>query len=158
MSGPGHLGGDGPFECKVAGVGCGRVAAADCLREKVGWILIRQGRVLMTRNHGREHFYFPGGMREPGESDAQALVREIDEELQAAIDEATMAHIVTVQAPGDGDGPDLRMICYTADHRGELVPDHEIAELSWLSYADRDRVSPADQLVFDMLHSAGQLA
>src|SRR6059058_2707345 len=79
--------------------------AADGLREKLAGVLIRHGRVLMTRNQGRDVFYFPGGMREPGESDAQALVREIDEELQAAIDETTMAHVVTVQAPGDGRGP-----------------------------------------------------
>lgn len=65
------------------------MAPADDLREKLAWILIRQGRVLMTRNQGRELFYFPGGMREPGESDAQALVREIDEELQAAINEGS---------------------------------------------------------------------
>jgi 8-oxo-dGTP pyrophosphatase MutT (NUDIX family) len=134
------------------------VAAAERLREKLAWILIRQGRVLMTRNQGRELFYFPGGMREPGESDAQALVREIDEELRAAIDEATMAHVVTVRGRGDGGGPELRMICYTAGHRGELVPDHEIAELAWLGYVDRDCVSPVDELVFDALHSAGQLA
>jgi 8-oxo-dGTP pyrophosphatase MutT (NUDIX family) len=134
------------------------VVAADGLREKLAWVLIRQSRVLMTRNHGRELFYFPGGMREPGESDAQALVREIDEELRAAIDETTMAHVVTVRARGDGGGPGLRMICYTADHRGDLIPDHEIAELAWLGYDGRDRVSLADQLVFDALHSTGQLA
>lgn len=112
----------------------------------------------MTRNQGRNLFYFPGGMREPGESDAQALVREIGEELQTVINEATMAHVVTVQGRGDGGGSDARMICYTAGHRGELVPDHEIAELAWLGYLDRHRVSPVDQLVFDALHSAGQLA
>ncbi|MFD8720594.1 NUDIX domain-containing protein [Streptomyces sp. NPDC059629] len=30
----------------------------------------------------------PGGHREPGESDGETLVREIDEELRAAIDPA----------------------------------------------------------------------
>lgn len=134
------------------------MVAADGLREKLAWVLIRHGRVLVTRNKSRHLFYFPGGMREPGESDAQALVREIDEELQVASDAATMVHFVTVQAPGDGGGTELRMICYTADHSGELVPDHEIAELAWLNYASRDRASPPDQLVFDALHSAGQLA
>ena len=69
-----------------------------------------------------------------------------------------MAHVVTVQGRGDGDGRELRMICYTARHSGELVPGHEIAESAWLGYVDRDRVSPVDQLVFDALHSAGQLA
>lgn len=128
------------------------------LREKLAWVLIQQGRVLVTRNQGRDLFYFPGGMRQPGESDAQALVREIDEELQVTIDEATMAHFVTVQARGDASTAEMRMTCYTAGHRGKLVPDHEIAELAWLAYADRDHVSPPDQLVFDALHAAGQLA
>ncbi len=127
-------------------------------RDKLAWILVRHGRVLMTRNQGRELFYFPGGMREPGESDAQALAREIEEELRALIDVATLVHVVTVEAPGDGGGPQIRMICYTARHAGALVPDHEIAEHAWLSYADRDRTSPPDQLVFDMLHLSGELA
>ena len=52
--------------------------------EKVAWVLVREGQVLVTRNHGRDLFYFPGGHREPGETDAQTLVREIDEELQTA--------------------------------------------------------------------------
>jgi 8-oxo-dGTP diphosphatase len=34
----------------------------------------------------------------------------------------------------------------------------EIAELAWLSYADRDRVCPVDQIIFDHLHHGGQLA
>jgi 8-oxo-dGTP diphosphatase len=134
------------------------VPGARGLREKLAWVLIRQGRVLVTRNQGRDLFYFPGGMREPGESDAQALLREIDEELQVTLDEATMAHLVTVQAQGDASTAEIRMICYTAEHRGELVPDHEIAELAWLAYAERDHVSPPDQLVFDALHATGQLA
>ncbi|MFF1601680.1 NUDIX domain-containing protein [Streptomyces mirabilis] len=43
--------------------------------EKVAWILVRDGRVLVTRSHGRDRFYFPGGHREPGESDGETLVR-----------------------------------------------------------------------------------
>jgi hypothetical protein len=42
------------------------MAAGEGLREKLAWILIRQGHVLMIRNQGRDLFYFPGGMREPG--------------------------------------------------------------------------------------------
>jgi 8-oxo-dGTP diphosphatase len=49
------------------------------------------------------------------------------------------------------------MTCYTADYQGTLTPSSEIDELIWLTYADRDRVSPVDQLIFDHFHENGQL-
>ncbi|MCQ9184843.1 NUDIX domain-containing protein [Streptomyces sp. IBSBF 2953] len=126
--------------------------------EKVAWVLLRDGLVLVTRSHGRDRFYFPGGHREPGESDSETLVREIAEELQAAIDPGSMAHFGTFEV-GEGHpehGP-FRMICYTADHRGELTPAREIAEKAWFRYADRNRVSAVDGMVFDALRQAGRL-
>jgi hypothetical protein len=51
----------------------------------------------------------------------------------------------------------VRMTCYTADYRGTLTASSEVDELIWLTYADRDRVSPVDQLIFDHLHENGQL-
>jgi 8-oxo-dGTP diphosphatase len=126
--------------------------------EKAAWVLVRDGRVLVTRNHGKGLFCFPGGHREPGESDAETLVREIDEELQTAIDLATMVHFGTYETHrGQPEHPDFRMICYTAEHRGDLQPSREIAEKAWFRFAHRDGVSPADQQVFDALHSSGHL-
>lgn len=126
--------------------------------EKVAWVLVRDGRVLVTRSHGRDRFYLPGGHREPGESDSETLVREIDEELRAAIDPASMVLFGTFEIGQDHPehGP-FRMICYTADHRGELTPSREIAEKAWFRHADRDRVSAVDEMVFDALHAAGWL-
>lgn len=49
------------------------------------------------------------------------------------------------------------MTCYTADHHGDPRPDNEIEAIAWLTYADRDRVSPVDQLIFDHLHNTGEL-
>jgi 8-oxo-dGTP diphosphatase len=50
------------------------------------------------------------------------------------------------------------MTCYTAEYQGTLAPRSEIAELCWLSYADRGRVSPVDQVIFDHLRRGGQLS
>ena len=42
--------------------------------DKLAWIFIEDGKLLMVRSKGKELFYLPGGKREAGESDEQALV------------------------------------------------------------------------------------
>ena len=75
----------------------------------------------MARNAGRDRFYLPGGKREPGESDLETLVREIDEELTVAVDPATAAYVGTFEALADArtDGLVVRLTCYTATHTGD---------------------------------------
>ncbi|MFI6476654.1 NUDIX domain-containing protein [Nonomuraea sp. NPDC050663] len=127
--------------------------------DKIAWIRLDQGKILSTRSKGKTVYYIPGGKREPGETDLDTLVREIDEELSVAIVPATAAHVGTyeAQAHGHAEGVIVRMTCYTADHHGVPAPSGEIEEVAWLSYADRDRVSPVDQVIFDHLHQSGQL-
>jgi hypothetical protein len=50
-----------------------------------------------------------------------------------------------------------RLTCYSADYQGTLTPSSEVDELIWLTYADRSRVSPVDQVIFGHLHGSGQL-
>ncbi|MFC3960899.1 NUDIX hydrolase [Nocardia jiangsuensis] len=125
------------------------------LIDTVAWILVREGRVLCARPRGKDVFYVPGGKREPGESDEQTLLREIDEELTVALLPESLRHIGTYQA---ADGAALvRMACYTAAYRGTITASAEIAEVAWFGYADRPRVPPVDQLLFDELAAGGEL-
>src|SRR3954453_13821560 len=134
------------------------MAKREGVPEKVAWVLLRDGRVRGTRCRGLDVFYFPGGKREPGESDAETLSREIVEELRSRVDTATMVHVGTFETRRDGDGgTEFRMICYTAEYTGPLVASSEIEESDWFGYGDRARVSAVDQLVFDALHASGQL-
>ena len=128
--------------------------------DKVAWLRIEDGRVLSTRSHGKDVFYFPGGKREPGESDLDTLVREIAEELTVAVDPATAVPAGVFEARAHGHTEDVlvRMTCYTADYTGELAPAAEIAEVVWLTYADRDRTSPVDRIIFDHLREKGLLS
>ena len=65
----------------------------------VGAAVVRDGRVLASRRTGPAHlagmWEFPGGKVEDGESDEQALVRELTEELGVAV------------AVGERVGPEL---------------------------------------------------
>jgi 8-oxo-dGTP diphosphatase len=127
--------------------------------DKIAWIRLEDGKILSTRSRGKDVYYLPGGKREPGETDVQTLVREIREELDVAITPDSAAHAGTFQAQAHGHatGIEVRMTCYTADYQGTLTPSSEVAELIWLTYANRDRVAPVDQLIFDHLHRTGRL-
>ncbi|MGE5292297.1 MAG: NUDIX hydrolase [Micromonosporaceae bacterium] len=128
--------------------------------DTIAWVRLEEGKILCTRSRGKDVYYIPGGKREPGETDLDTLVREISEELTVTIAPATARYLGTFQAQahGHGDGVIVQMTCYTADYQGTPKPSSEIDELRWLTYADRDRVPSVDQIVFDHLHQAGQLA
>lgn len=134
-------------------------AAVTSVIDKIAWIQIGDGKILSTRSRGKDVYYLPGGKREAGETDLDALVREVEEELAVTIDPGTARHMGTFQAQAHGhaEGLTVQMTCYTADHHGTPAASSEIEEISWLSYRDRDRVSPVDQIIFDQLHRAGQL-
>ncbi|HWS36606.1 MAG TPA: NUDIX domain-containing protein [Actinoplanes sp.] len=121
--------------------------------DKIAWIHLADGRVLSTRNKGKDVFYFPGGKREAGESDLDTLVREVREELDVTITPGTaeLFGVFTAQAHGHAPGRQVRMTCYTAGYTGQLRASSEIEEIAWLTSADRHRVSAVDQLVFDRL-------
>jgi DNA-binding transcriptional LysR family regulator/8-oxo-dGTP pyrophosphatase MutT (NUDIX family) len=127
--------------------------------DKIAWIRLEDGKILSTRSRGKDVYYLPGGKREPGETDVQTLVREIREELDVAIapDSARHAGTFEAQAHGHSEGITVRMTCYTADYQGIPAPSSEIDEVIWLTYADRDRVAPVDQVIFDHLHQSGEL-
>lgn len=56
----------------------------------VAWICIRDRQVLCARTTGKDAFYFPGGKREKGESDWEALRREVQEELNVSLNAETL--------------------------------------------------------------------
>ena len=128
--------------------------------DTVAWVCLENGRILCVRPRGRDVFFIPGGKREGGESDLQTLLREISEELTVQLRPETAAHVGTYEADERHDlprGATVRMSCYTGDYTGTLAASSEIDELAWFCYADRSRVPPVDQLLFDDLKAGGEL-
>ncbi|NER78710.1 MAG: NUDIX domain-containing protein [Leptolyngbya sp. SIO1D8] len=122
----------------------------------LAWICLQDKCLLGARTTGNEVFYLPGGKREKGESDWKALSREVHEELSVALVEETFSEVVTIEewAHGYAEPTQVKMKCFQADYVGELTPTSEIAEITWLSYADVERCAPASQRVLECLYKA----
>lgn len=128
--------------------------------DKLALIYIKNGSILSTRSKGKDTYYLPGGKREGAETDHETLIREIKEELTVDLLPETIAFVgqFEAQAHGKAEGMIVQMRCYTAQFSGELQAASEIEEVAWLSYADRARTSPVDQIIFDYLKEKGLLA
>ena len=106
---------------------------------RISGILITCDGLLLVKCDGIDDYLLPGGKLEPGESDLDALQRELLEELnitprdpeffgecerEVCPPEAAETHRVSVRA-------------YMAGFDGEPVPDlEEVLEIAWASMAD----------------------
>ena len=102
--------------------------------DKIALVLVRERQQLVVRTKGKTAFFTPGGKREDGESDVDALVRECKEELTVdLVAESIVPYgVFTAQAFGKPEGTLVRMTCYTADFQGVLAANEEIEELRWI--------------------------
>jgi len=125
--------------------------------DKLAYIYLKDKKILVTLSKGKDTWYIPGGKREAGESDQQALIREVKEELIIDLEPETIKHYGTfeAQAHGKPEGTIVRMTCYTADFIGELTPAAEIEKLDFFDYSQKAKTSPVDHLIFDDLKTKG---
>jgi 8-oxo-dGTP diphosphatase len=124
--------------------------------DKLAYIGVRDGKVLVTRSRGKDVWYLPGGKREAGESDHEALIREVSEELSVTLLPDTIRYYGTFEAPAHGKVDTLvRMTCYMGEFDGEIIPPAEIEEYSYFAYAQKPLTSAASHLIFDDLKTKG---
>ncbi|MBP3284782.1 MAG: NUDIX domain-containing protein [Clostridia bacterium] len=130
------------------------------LIDKIALIELKDGKVLSTRSKGKDVYYFPGGKRDGEETDEETLIREVKEELDVAVKPESIEYYgkFEAQAHGKEEGILVQMTCYTAKYEGELKPSSEIEEIVWLTYRDREKSSPVDQIIFEDLYQKGLIA
>ena len=127
--------------------------------DKLAWLVIKDKQVLGARSKGKAVWYMPGGKREEGESDQQALIREIREELAVdlAPESLQYAGVFEAQADGEPAGTRVRTTCYFADFTGTITAAAEIEEVKWLTCADQATCSAYARQVLDWLKAEGRI-
>lgn len=123
--------------------------------DKLAWVLVSPAsprQFLVARSFGKTAFFVPGGKRETGESDHEALLRECQEELTVKLHSIQPYGVFQAPAHGKPPGTWVRMTCYTAQYDGELKPSAEIEEVRWVgSDFPREQLSSATLLILDDL-------
>ncbi|HVZ12414.1 MAG TPA: NUDIX domain-containing protein [Patescibacteria group bacterium] len=127
------------------------------LIDKLAYIDIKDRKVLITLSKGKDAWYIPGGKREGNETDQEALIREVKEELAVDLKPESIKYYGTfeAQAHGKPEGTIVRMTCYTAEFDGDLKPDSEIEKIDYFTYSQKHLTSPVDFLIFDDLRNKG---
>jgi 8-oxo-dGTP diphosphatase len=121
---------------------------------KVGLALLRDGRLLLVRRHGDSALILPGGKPEAGETDMQALEREIHEELSCRIVRSSVRFVGDfVDELVDDPERTVRIRLYVGSVNGALRPAAEIHEVVWHPLADIDEKTLAPSLRQQILPS-----
>ena len=102
------------------------------------------GRVLLVRKRGTNAFMQPGGKRDPGEDDAAALARELDEELGCRVVSGSLRPLGEFLAPSANEpGFQVRASVYAVNVQGIIAARAEIEEIAWIDPAQSDGLALA---------------
>src|SRR3990167_2357733 len=121
--------------------------------DKLAWICIRDGKLLVVKSKNSDVYYVPGGKREIGETDQVALMREIQEELSVTLQPNAIEYAGSfrAQAHGKPEGVMVKMTCYVAAYSGDLTVGNEIESMQWVTPDQRSQCSTVTQVIMDAL-------
>lgn len=109
-------------------------AAAKYSIHKAGGVFIKDRKFLTARSRGKSFFIAPGGKLEEGETAPEALVRELEEELQVVVHEKDLTLLGTFHAIAAGkDDTQIQMDVFVVEKwDGDIIPSAEIEEVKWI--------------------------
>ena len=98
---------------------------------KASGIIVEDRKVLATRSKGRSMYIQPGGKLEAGETETEAVIRELREEMGIEVTEGDLEKIDDFYAEAAGQaGKRLKLAAYLVKrYDGEPSPQSEVEEI-----------------------------
>ncbi|OGK16423.1 hypothetical protein A3H80_03095 [Candidatus Roizmanbacteria bacterium RIFCSPLOWO2_02_FULL_37_19] len=122
--------------------------------QKVSLAVLKDGKMLMARSAKHQAVFFtPGGKIENGETERQALEREILEECGVGVIEKSIKFLKTFEAPAFGKkNTFVRIQLYSGELDGQPQASSEIAELKYFdSSIEPSYLTITGKLIFKWL-------
>ncbi len=120
--------------------------------DKLALIQIENRKVMLNWETGKTVWIMPGGKRETGESDIEALSRELREELSIDLQISTvkLLGVYEGQAHGKPEGTIVRITCYTGKYAGEVKPNPPVEKIGWVDSTELKLSIPGKMLIKDL--------
>jgi len=129
---------------------------------KVALAVFQDRKMLQVRSKKHPEVFFTlGGKLEAGESETEALKREVKEEVGCEIDESSLKFLHEFEDIAHGkDGATVNIRMYTGKLEGAPKPSSEIAEIGWFdSNSDKKNLSIiAQRIIFPWLKKYGYIS
>lgn len=98
-----------------------------------GLIVVKENKLLLAFSKNKNAWYLPGGKVDAGETAAEALQREIKEELNITINSQDLKFYYHITAPAYGEAANILMEqdCFTYEINETITPGNEIADIGF---------------------------
>jgi 8-oxo-dGTP diphosphatase len=127
------------------------------LRVVAAAVVDGDGRLLVVSKHAApEVHYLPGGKPDAGESELEALAREVREEL--GVDVVDPVRFTDIHAEATLERVPMHLVLYRASLNGTPAPAAEIAHMAWWPEPGVGLAPPIEHIAVPRLRAAGALA
>lgn len=127
--------------------------------KKVALAIFKDKKMLQVRSKNQKEVFFTlGGKPEAGESEIEALKREVMEEIGCEIDETTIKFLTEFEDVAHGGGM-VAIKVFAGKLIGEPKPSSEIAEIGWFdTNSDKKHITTiAARTIFPWLKRHGYI-
>lgn len=125
-----------------------------------GLVVLKDGKLLLAFSKNKKAWYLPGGKIDAGETALQAIIREIKEELNVALNSKKLIlykHI-TAAAYGEHNHIQMEQDCFMYNLTEKITPANEIGEVRYFdleTYLQEPAQVPGVLMLFKCLEKDG---